>query len=187
MKKNSKFLMLILIFVAVLLLAFFGYRKLSDRYKAGEALPQNQDTQSSEQAADFTVLNTDGEEVNLSDFFGKPIVVNFWATWCGPCKSEMPAFDALYSEYGDDVEFLMVNLTDGSRDTVESAKSFITELGYTFPVYFDTELNAAKAYSLYSIPMTVFIGADGELIKTYTGSMNENTLQNYISELLGGV
>ena len=69
-------------------------------------------------APDFTVYDLEGNEVHLTDFFGKPIIVNFWASWCGPCKMEMPDFDVAYNTYKDDIVFLMVNMTDGSRETV---------------------------------------------------------------------
>lgn len=83
------------------------------------------------------MLDADGNTVRLSDMFGKPVVINFWATWCPPCKRELPDFDRLCREYGDRVVFMMVNLTDGRRDTVDGTKKFVSEKGYTFPVYFE--------------------------------------------------
>ena len=74
-------------------------------------------------APDFTVLDANGKRIRLSDNFGKPIVINFWATWCPPCKRELPDFDKLCKEYGDKVVFMMVNLTDGRRDTVDGTKT----------------------------------------------------------------
>lgn len=102
------------------------------------------------------VEDKDGNTIRLSDFLGKPVIVNFWASWCGPCQSEMPDFDTFYTEYGDDIVFMMVNLTDGSRETKESAQKFIDENGYSFPVYFDTDLNGASTYGASSIPATYF-------------------------------
>lgn len=122
--------------------------------------------------------------MSLSDFFGKPIVINFWATWCGPCKSELPAFQSLSESYGQDVTFLMVNMTDGARDTVDGVKEFLADNGYTFPVYFDTEQNAATAYGAYSIPATVFIDTEGMAVNAYLGAMSEQTLTNCIESLL---
>ena len=134
-------------------------------------------------APDFTVYDADGNAAKLSDFFGKPLVVNFWASWCGPCKSEMPYFDKAAAER-DDVTILMVNLTDGQRDTVESVTKFAADEGYTFPLWFDTELSAANAYYVYSIPMTVFIAADGTLADYHTGAMSEETLNAYLDLLV---
>ncbi len=136
-------------------------------------------------APDFTVYDGDGNPVKLSDFFGKPIIVNFWATWCPPCKSELPHFEKKFAEYGDEIEFLMVNLTDGGRDTVEVVKEFVAEGGYTFPVYYDTEYSAAMTYGTSSIPVTVFIDADGDLLGGITGAMDIDTLQQCIDITLG--
>ncbi|MBD9208896.1 MAG: TlpA family protein disulfide reductase [Clostridiales bacterium] len=136
-------------------------------------------------APDFTVLDKDGNTVRLSDKFGKPIVINFWATWCPPCKQELPDFDKLSKEYGDRVVFMMVNLTDGYRDTVDGTKRFVSGKGYTFPVYFDTKDNAASAYNVSSIPQTTFIDAKGNIYTTRIGAMNEATLRIYLNALLG--
>ena len=132
------------------------------------------------QAPNFTVYDLDGNEVNLTDFFGKPIIVNFWASWCGPCKMEMPDFNEAYQTYKNDITFLMVNMTDGSRETIEKASSFIAESGYTFPVYYDTEYSAAITYSVSSLPTTYFIDADGYLIAHARGAIDSSTLQKGI-------
>lgn len=136
-------------------------------------------------APDFTVLDKDGNTVRLSEKFGKPIVINFWATWCPPCKQELPDVDKLCKEYGDRVVFMMVNLTDGYRDTVDGTKRFVSGKGYTFPVYFDTKDNAASAYNVSSIPQTTFIDAKGNIYTTRIGAMNEATLRIYLNALLG--
>ena len=132
-------------------------------------------------APDFTVYDAQGNAVKLSDYFGKPIVLNFWASWCGPCKMEMPYFEEVYNEIGDRVQFLMVNSTDGSSETVESASTFIAEQGYTFPVFYDTSFEASINYQAFSLPTTYFISAEGELIAKATGSIDKDTLLYGIS------
>lgn len=128
------------------------------------------------EAPDFTVIKGEDEEVKLSDFLGKPVVLNFWASWCGPCKSEMPGFQNMYDAYGEDVVFMMVNLTDGSRETKETATAYMEKNEYTFPVYFDTNQEAAYAYYVTSVPMTYFIDAEGYLTAYGQGAMAEETL-----------
>lgn len=136
-------------------------------------------------AEDFTVQDWEGGQVSLSDYYGKPIVVNFWATWCGPCKSELPAFDNAYAAYQDEITFLMVNMTDGYSETVAGTKQFIEENGYSFPVYFDTSYEAYQAYGVTAIPMTLFIDANGKLITSQLGAMSESTFEGYLQEYYG--
>ena len=134
-------------------------------------------------ASDFTVYDADNNPVNLFDFVGKPIVLNFWASWCGPCQREMPHFETLHQEMGEEVRFIMVNMT-GGRETLNSAKNFLKKTGYTFPVFFDLDLDAAYTYGAYSLPMTVFIDADGNVRDVFAGAIAEATLREKIDEIL---
>ena len=127
-------------------------------------------------APDFTVYDREGNAVRLSDFEGKPVVLNFWASWCPPCRSEMPDFDKTYRSLGNEIHFVMVNLTDGQSETVESACAFLEDAGYSFPVYFDTGGMAAATYGISSIPTTYFINARGELVTWASGAISEALL-----------
>lgn len=131
-------------------------------------------------APDFKVYDKEGNEVTLSSLTGKPVVLNFWASWCGPCKIEMKDFEKAYSNYKDDVHFAMVNLTDGHRETVKTASKYIEDQGFTFPVYFDTDIDAANTYRVYSVPSTYFINSDGELVGYVNGLIQAETLQKGI-------
>ena len=207
MNKNKTLLIIVLVFVLLLGGAYALYNRLAqdaapDQLSVqggaeAQTAPQSEKPQqntggsgdeSTEPekilAPDFTVYDSEGNEVHLSDFTGKPIVLNFWASWCGPCRSEMPDIQKAYETYGQDIHFLIVNLTDGSRETVEAARDYVSQEGYTFPVYFDTTLHAASVYGAYSIPMTFFIGAEGQPIARYSGAMPADILQQGIDMLL---
>lgn len=149
---------------------------------AGSAPDQTkEDAGSSQEAArtaapDFTVEDGNGNQVKLSDYLGKPIVLNFWASWCGPCQMEMPDFEEVYRERGEEIHFMMVNVT-GGRETLESAQEFIAEKGYSFPVFYDTESEAANTYAAYSIPTTYFIDSEGYLAARAVGAIDRESLE----------
>ena len=133
---------------------------------------------------DFTVYDEEGKAYALSDFKGKPVILNFWATWCGYCKVEMPAFQEKYDTYGEDIHFLMINMTDGNRETVEGASSYISKEGYRFPVYYDENLEVAMTYQVTGLPMSFFVDADGYYVAHAQGALDAETLQTGIDMLL---
>ncbi len=151
------------------------------------AAPSGEGTQAPEPqiAPDFTVYDGDGGTVNLSDFRGKPVVLNFWASWCGPCRKELPDFDAASQELAGEVQFLMVNMT-GGRETKEQAEALIRQEGYSFPVYYDLDQDAAITYGVNSLPITLFLDAEGRGIAQARGTINRETLQRGIDMILPG-
>lgn len=132
-------------------------------------------------APDFTVEDLEGNSVKLSDMEGKPVVLNFWASWCSPCKAEMPEFDSVYAELGSDVTFMMVNMTDGDRETKEKGAAYVYNQGFSFPVYYDTNQEGSYAYGIRSIPTTLFIDSSGYIITGAEGQLDEKTLRYGIS------
>ena len=143
-----------------------------------------QEDAAADRAPDFTLQDRYGEEEKLSAFFGKPIIINFWATWCGPCRMELPFFNEANEEYGDRIQFLMVDLVDGAYETREGAIAFAENNGYGFPLYFDGLGEGSLAYSIQAIPLTVVIDADGRLVETHLGSMSSEELQVLIDKVL---
>ena len=197
--KNKVILLVVgLAMVVLLAVATIFYEDLSAQFGAdtltttqqptqesGEAPSSDSDEKPPVAAPDFTVEDADGNAVSLSDYIGKPVVVNFWASWCGPCKSEMPAFQQAWETYGDQVEFLLINLTDNQQETVASAKKFLATTAYTFPVYFDTQLSGAMAYGVVGIPATYFIDAQGYVVAGANSALDYDTLAYGISLILG--
>lgn len=178
MSRLSKTLSLLILLVALVGGGSILYNQLAAKGAAGAGGGSNT------AAPDFTVLDARGNEVSLSSFKGKPVVLNFWATWCGYCVDEMPAFESAYREYGDEAVFMMVNLTDGSSETLESASGYIAAKGYTFPVYYDTKGSAVRAFGIRSIPVTCFIDAAGTIVSGGPGAIPEKALQEGIESIL---
>ena len=182
--KILKLLIWILAFAVVIVGASVLYDDLSSRMEIGLATTPAETEEQASAAPDFTVYDVDGNAYKLSDFRGKPVILNFWASWCGPCKMEMPDLEKAYQEYGDQIQFMMVDLADGSQETVEKASGFIKEQGYTFPVFYDTAMEGAYAYGVSGIPVTYFINAEGTFEAYYQGAMTEEILQQGIDMLL---
>ncbi len=105
------------------------------------------------------------------------MVINFWASWCPPCKQEMPYFETVCREFGGDIQFMMIDMVDWQRETKARGEAFIAASGYTFPVFYDTAQEAAYTYGISAIPSTLFIDAEGYIIAGVQGAINEETLR----------
>lgn len=164
------------ILLALLFLTSCGKKETVPAETTSAQTEATSETQEPVTAPDITLYDEEGNIYQLADFFGKPIVLNFWASWCGPCRNEMPHFEEAYLREGENVHFLMVNLVDGETETVDTAASFISKQGYSFPVYFDMDGSAANTYQVSTIPMTWFINAEGHLVAYANGSISADLL-----------
>ena len=189
MKNKNVFVILSLVFILLMASAYVLYHNLSGTVEGNQLIVATQPSSTTAPtdateplllAPDFVVYDENGNEVHLYDYIGKPIVLNFWASWCGPCKMEMPDFNERYLQLGDEIHFLMINMTDGARETISIASAFIAEQGYQFPVFYDTTGSAAMTYGAYSLPTTFFIDAQGHAIAQAVGAIDADTLQQGI-------
>lgn len=134
-----------------------------------------------EHAPDFTYVTVDGLEITLSDYIGeKPVVLDFWATWCRPCLEELPVLQAFYEEYGDQVEIIAISSED-SR-VKDGIANIINQYALTFPVMHDPSGGIGNLYPTRAIPYLVFIDIDGKVTKTHTGmspSIGEDILEEF--------
>ena len=122
-------------------------------------------------APDFTASLADGTEFSLSAQQGKIVLLNFWATWCGPCVREMPAFERLQEEYGEDLAILAVNCMEDAG----IVDAFLEENGYTFPVAYDTDGAISMKYPSQGIPYTLLIDEEGIIRQIYVGAADADT------------
>jgi peroxiredoxin len=137
-------------------------------------------------APDFTLKNLDGESFTLSEMRDKVILVNFWATWCPPCRSEMPAMQQVYTDYGSD-ELLILAVNSTNQDRITDIETFVFEQGLTFPVLLDTTGEVYDRYQVRSLPTSFFIDREGLISEVVIGGpMAEALLRTRIDRILEG-
>lgn len=149
--------------------------KVSGEMKAGLKI--------GEKAPDFILKTLSGEKVKLSDFEGKKVILNFWATWCTPCREEMPTMEQVYKKYkNQEVEIVAVNATVG-KETVDKVREFTEELNITFPIPLDLEGEVFKVYQIYGLPTTYFIDSKGVIHSVRFGPMDENYMTQELEKM----
>lgn len=177
-------------------------REESAAEKPEESLPETEsveetDPESQEEensllpAIDFTLTDQFGNTHSLSDYKGKTIFLNFWATWCSPCRAEMPDIQKLYETYDtegeDGVIILGIAAPDyGSETDEEGIKQFLDENGYTYPVLMDTNADLFTAYGITSFPTTFMIDKDGNVFGYASGQLSEDTMISIIEQTMKG-
>ena len=166
MNNNKKLIILVigfLTFSIFLVAAYIGYGSLASKYNNKNIINESENIQNQNskkdkikvkvKAKDFTVYDENLNEVKLSDYIGTPVVLNFWASWCPPCKAEMPGFNEISKKYSKEkIAILMINLTDGEQETINKAQEYIKSSNYDMKILFDSKLDAANKYNISSIP-----------------------------------
>ncbi|MFJ6210813.1 redoxin domain-containing protein [Lysinibacillus sp. NPDC092081] len=194
MKKNIGLLIVVLL-VAAMIGTYVKQQIDKDREIGTASLGKEMDDRkiglnNGDTPPDFTLTSLDGKDVTLSELRGKKVVLNFWATFCPPCKAEMPHMQNYYEQYAkkDNVEIIAVNLTQAERDVTDDAKvdsvmTFRDSFNLTFPILLDQKNSAGSAYQILTIPTTYFIDSNGYIRRAIKGPMNVEMLKNYVDAL----
>ncbi len=184
MKKN------IIAILALLLIAGWGiYDYSHGKKKPASTHDQALDMENIEvgiqkgnRAPDFQLLNLDGEEVRLSDYLGKKVILNFWATWCPPCRAEMPHMEKVYKKNQDDVVILAVNLTHTEKSTGD-VQDFVKDYKLTFPIAMDTKGEVTGEYQVFAYPTSLMIDSQGVIHEIYRGAINEDIMKKSLAAM----
>ncbi|MFF2796846.1 peroxiredoxin family protein [Lysinibacillus xylanilyticus] len=194
MKKNIGLLIVVLL-VAAMIGTYVKQQIDKDREIETTSLGKEMDERkiglkNGDTPPDFTLTSLDGKDVTLSELRGKKVVLNFWATWCPPCKAEMPHMQNYYEQYAkkDNVEIIAVNLTKAERDVTDDAKvdsvmTFRDSYNLTFPILLDPKNSAGEDYQILTIPTTYFIDSNGYIQRAIKGPMNVEMLKQYVEAL----
>lgn len=208
MNAKQKWIMGAVAFFLLLVIGAFGYQELqkeAERQREMELAKQEEDmsaedasgeitedeNQSQEETAeyadapDFTVWDQEGTQISLKEILeGKPAVINFWTSKCPPCREEMPDFEELYQELKDQVQFIMVDGIGCMGETEESGRAYVEEQGFSFPVYYDKEMDAVITYGIQAFPTTYILNSNGELVTGGSGMISKATLQELLNEVV---
>lgn len=178
--------------LAVAVLGAAAYFSTTGGQEAGSGTTTTETQQGTEQkeptaqvgypAPDFTLTDFDGNTVKLSELKGKPVVLNFWASWCGPCKQEMPDLQAIYDQYKDQAVFYGVNLT--MQDSEDKARQFVKEMGLTFPMLLDKTGEPSQEYRIFTVPTTYAIDRDGVIMEIRRGAISKAAMDGMLSRIV---
>lgn len=210
MNAKQKWILGAVALVLLLVIAGFGYQELQKEAQRQEKSQTRERRQAEEQtgteetkengtasqeeekeateyaeAPDFTVWDQDGNQTSLKEILeGKPAVINFWTSKCPPCKEEMPDFEELYQEIKDQVQFIMVDGVGCMGETEESGRTYVEEQGFTFPVYYDLEMDGVLNYGIRAFPTTYILNKEGRLVTGGSGMIAKETLQELLEQVM---
>lgn len=167
----------------ITLVALLGWGWFSQDAAPEQAVSQTVGIQRGNLAPDFSLMTAEGEAIKLSDLRGKKVIVNLWATWCPPCRAEIPDMQAFYEQYkAKDVIILGVNLT-ATESSVENVTAFVKEYGMTFPVLLDIDKQVGNQFQAISIPTSYMIDSKGVIREKFIGPMDQEKMEKMISSM----
>lgn len=164
-------------FAVIILVGFVGYELITTWTESKQREPIR-----TVEATDFTLPTLAGGQQSLTQARGKVVLLNFWATWCEPCKTEMPHFQKFYEAHQKDVEIIAVNYT--KKDKVENVKQFVESYQLTFPILLDESGETSIMYGAFALPATIIIDREGNIQQEIFGPLTEELLAQYIEPLL---
>ncbi|MBR3326372.1 MAG: TlpA family protein disulfide reductase [Atopobiaceae bacterium] len=190
MENRRRTILIACILAVVLIASGVGYALLA-KDLAGSNQTSTPSSQAGQDKAirladhDATVYTATDEAVTLSSIAnGRPLVINFWATWCPYCVKELPDLQDIAEEYADTVAFAFVDVTDGQRERKDDARAWLEQNGLAeLPVYYDTSLEAATSWGAHALPLTVVIDANGEVATSATGMIDPTLLRGALTAL----
>ncbi|WP_419879588.1 TlpA family protein disulfide reductase [Brevibacillus centrosporus] len=169
-----KKLLVVLIIIVLAVLAFYNNQSkkgtLDQIPKVGFSAPN------------FSLTALDKQTYGIAGERDKPLIINFWASWCGPCRQEAPDLKAVNEKYQDKLDFYAINMT--SNDDLESAKLFVKEFAFQFPILLDEKGTVSDQYQVISIPTTYFIDRDGIIKHKIIGATDRGSFEQYVKELV---
>lgn len=172
---------------SIILVAGAGWIALTTAFAAPTTGGEIRAPQSGFSSPDFTLSTPDDKSITLSELRGKAVLVNLWASWCGPCRAEMPAMQSIYDEYKDD-GFVILAINATNQDSMTNALAFVEEHQLTFPILLDTTGEVSQIYQLRALPSSFFIRPDGVIEEVVIGGpMAEALLRVRVEQLLEGI
>ncbi|WP_168188844.1 peroxiredoxin family protein [Thermoflavimicrobium daqui] len=188
-KKNLLSIAILLIAVAIVIINLWKTNENKDNATKETATTENQpnveplQAEEGKPAPKFNLVTLEGKSVKLSDYRGKKVILNFWATWCPPCQAEMPHMQKFYEKNKENgVEILAVNLTSMDKGTA-AIRKFVKDYRLTFPILLDKDGAVGSQYQAISIPTSYILDANGVVVKKILGPMDENMLESLVKNI----
>ncbi len=173
--------------LVLVLIGYAGYEKFIKEKEAAQPTAQeifaSKGLEIGKEAPDFEMQQLNGAKVKLSDLRGKKVILNFWATWCPPCKKEIPEMQKFNEKHGKDIAILAVNYTISEKGKAQGVQQFATEQGVTFPILLDTDSSVSNMYKVITIPTSYFIDSKGIIQQKFIGPMTYEFMKKTIKKM----